>query len=416
MATFKERKRTGAPMDMEKRGVGGQARAAAIKMGKFKPKPQAAQNQEEENRSLAESMGIPLPGVHPAHMQEAARAAGKNPPPAASASTIGGGNPFAALKGVTKPAPKTAGTQTPQPANTGAGKEGPASGEREGKIPKKLPVFGQPRPRDDRDYSRVPTNFASPETEPTVEASAFGDEILVPERKRPKDRGRKLIIHTPSTLSRIKESGEKDGEMSLAGLLSLTETVCDSCPIAETCPEYEEGSLCAYTETLQGFSTRRKEDLLPLLQGLADAQIVRANRALLFEAKLAGGQLSGDVTRQIEVAAQAAIRIKQLQEPLPESRSVTTVSISHEETGPKPGILSQLIAGFLPPQKPKEVLTEGVELNPEASSPPPALASKEPPPALVKPVLGSMCRGAHTRNMLNTRKSAPFYIGGEGTA
>lgn len=402
MASFKERKRTGPPMDMEKRGVGGMARISAMKQKGFKPvagkkdppppreepipsRPveptirasKSPQTTDADDELLA-SMGIPPAGVHPKHLQEEAQKKGRAIPPTANdaaknPSTIRASkSPFAALK-----KEHESRAQNP-PANPGEGKS-PEPQQARTTDPQKR-VIGPPRRID---YSAQEILREPQEAQVGEDLdSSFDNDIQVPQRKVPKSRTNLGSIVSPNALNRVRRKEQKDEEESIAALLSLTDTVCDGCPISETCEYFEEGSFCAYSDSFGSLTSRRKEDYLPILEGLADTQLVRAKRAILFESRLAGGQLSADVTRQIEIAATAVARVNELKRPPPIPQTTTTVTISEQTTAKPQGLLSQLMSRFLPSPEPQAIVTEGVELNPEntPSVPSPTPESLPNPP------------------------------------
>ena len=116
-----------------------------------------------------------------------------------------------------------------------------------------------------------------------------------------------------------------------------------------------------------GLTSRREDNLLPRQELIADLQMKRAVKAVFFESRKAGGQLDPAVSRQLEVAAAATERVRQLKQPLLQkaSQSVTVMQKSQASGGG--GILSRLFANAMPQPQPTLALNEP-SINPLINS------------------------------------------------
>lgn len=167
-------------------------------------------------------------------------------------------------------------------------------------------------------------------------------------------------------------------EADIAAVLDLTGVACNSCPLFDgKCEHAKEDALCFYERSLEGLSSRDMENLVPSLELVADLQNKRARRGAMIEARSSGGLLDPGVTRQLEVAAAATLRVQEVKArlagPPPGQQTTTSFALVAQQTGPQQGggLLSKLLAGFSPPPlpegapreapKPVEVLTVGEE-------------------------------------------------------
>lgn len=346
---FKERERK-SKWDAEKRGPGGMARVSHQKgkvlgfkkVTREEPAPPQPTSQRQPPAPRAAEVDhdddglfdIPPPGVHPTDMQDAARAQGKKPPPTASVKA----NPFAALRRQEQ-AKRAA-------ADTGEGTQQAP--------PKPLPKRAN--------YSPV-----QPSTPPTDDMPGLGGEIPdddlieVPKPTAPKRRQSLPVIRAQSFRSKdALAAGLQEDDVN--AFMALTEGACNGCPIQEKCEHFEEDSMCAITDVFASQTTRGgREAVAQILDSIADVHLTRAKRALLFETKLSGGQLVPDVTRQLEVAANATLRADMYKNPpAAPPRSVTTLSISQETTGEAkaPSLLESLIASVVAPPLPEKTIIE----------------------------------------------------------
>lgn len=58
---------------------------------------------------------------------------------------------------------------------------------------------------------------------------------------------------------------------------------CDTCFAAAKCPEFKAGYVCAYNKLFHRFSTRNADDIINVMQGMVDQNLVRMQRAMVME-------------------------------------------------------------------------------------------------------------------------------------
>lgn len=58
---------------------------------------------------------------------------------------------------------------------------------------------------------------------------------------------------------------------------------CDTCYAAQKCPEYKAGYVCAYQKMFKRFQTRNTTDIMQAMQGMADFNLERMQRAMVLE-------------------------------------------------------------------------------------------------------------------------------------
>lgn len=63
---------------------------------------------------------------------------------------------------------------------------------------------------------------------------------------------------------------------------------CDTCFVAQKCPEYKAGYVCAYNKMFDRYDTRDMGDIIQATQGIVDYSLGRLQRSMLFET-LEGG-------------------------------------------------------------------------------------------------------------------------------
>lgn len=138
--------------------------------------------------------------------------------------------------------------------------------------------------------------------------------------------------------------------MELAGLLGTPGVHCNTCPVAERCPEHKPGHDCAYETQLGGLSAADPGNTQLLLNLFADVQKKRAMRAVFIEQRAAGGDPNPNTTRLIEVAAAAVLRAEAYRTPMqiPMARTTTSavVQAGQPAQAQGPGLLTRLIAGI----------------------------------------------------------------------
>lgn len=70
---------------------------------------------------------------------------------------------------------------------------------------------------------------------------------------------------------------------------------CDTCVMAQKCPEYKAGYVCAYSKMFERFDTRDMGDIIQAMQGIVDFSLLRLQRGMMFE-MMGGGLPDGNVT------------------------------------------------------------------------------------------------------------------------
>jgi len=129
----------------------------------------------------------------------------------------------------------------------------------------------------------------------------------------------------------------------------LPQIACNGCAAAESCPDFEENSSCAYDEDFGGLSTRDLDNLLPRMEVIADMQFKRGMHAAYVERRKSGGQLLPEVTRQLEIAAAAAERVARLKTPQTRTAGSPVVVVQQNNSGGQAsggGLVSRLLAGI----------------------------------------------------------------------
>lgn len=154
----------------------------------------------------------------------------------------------------------------------------------------------------------------------------------------------------------------QDQELAVLDVLNMPSVVCNTCQAAEQCTEFQENMKCAFDEAMEGLTTRDLTNLTPQMEVIADIHMKRAQRAYLLEVLTAGGQLDPNTTRQLEVAAQAAMRVAQLKAPVAQAASRSIAIVAQETGGPAQGggLIAALMSKISGPAKPSGEL----DLNP----------------------------------------------------
>jgi hypothetical protein len=156
----------------------------------------------------------------------------------------------------------------------------------------------------------------------------------------------------------------EEQEVDIYRAMALPGVVCNSCSLQERCPKMQPNATCAYTEDMQGLTTRDIRNVLPRLEMLADLQTERALRGALAERVMGGGTLDPAVSRQIEIAAAAAERVARIKAADRGTQTMTVVAQGPGALGKGGGILSKLMAGIGAPQTGRGEIV----LNPEEAA------------------------------------------------
>lgn len=72
---------------------------------------------------------------------------------------------------------------------------------------------------------------------------------------------------------------------------------CSTCEIGTNCPEFEDGSACAYDEEFTALGTRSKEEISAIFHEVVESNIERWKFARYAEKRIHGGAPTPEVTR-----------------------------------------------------------------------------------------------------------------------
>lgn len=154
-----------------------------------------------------------------------------------------------------------------------------------------------------------------------------------------------------------------------AAMRALPRLACSTCAISDDCPEFRDGYLCAFNDLFAGLSTRRADNVVPLMQSLVDANVERTMLAVLQERLVAGGQLDSRVSAQLNQALQQlqmVDRMNRANDPRGVSVRVSEAGgrMSASMEGPsQPGFLARLFGGGAPTP------TDSVQINEPTQGP-----------------------------------------------
>ena len=129
---------------------------------------------------------------------------------------------------------------------------------------------------------------APKEGSPAPEISDLDDEIFREEGIEPiRDANGKFLKGQKQVLKPKKMYSEK-----------YPKTSCDSCMMAQKCPEYKAGYVCAYNKMFSRFDTRDMGDVIQAMQGITDFSLMRLQRGMMFE-MMEGGLPDPNVTNMM---------------------------------------------------------------------------------------------------------------------
>ena len=129
---------------------------------------------------------------------------------------------------------------------------------------------------------------------------------------------------------------------------------CSTCEIGTNCPEFEDGSACAYTGEFEAFGTRSKADLSVVIHNVFETNVERYQFAKFAEKRVHGGAPTPEVTRLgREVLEQANMLLA-----LDEQEASMTIGSDGDDAG---GILASLFGDG----------PEEIEVNPPPELPEP---------------------------------------------
>lgn len=87
---------------------------------------------------------------------------------------------------------------------------------------------------------------------------------------------------------------------------------CDTCYAAQKCPEFKPGYVCAYHKMFNRFDTRDMGDIILAMQGMADHNLARMQRAMVME--VLNGTVDPQVTAFIDQNMRLMAMLKQMYE------------------------------------------------------------------------------------------------------
>lgn len=129
---------------------------------------------------------------------------------------------------------------------------------------------------------------APKEGSPAPEITDLDDEIFREEGIEPiRDANGKFLKGQKQVLKPKKLYSEK-----------YPKTSCDSCMMAQKCPEYKAGYVCAYNKMFSRFDTRDMGDVIQAMQGITDFSLMRLQRGMMFE-MMEGGLPDPNVTNMM---------------------------------------------------------------------------------------------------------------------
>jgi hypothetical protein len=152
---------------------------------------------------------------------------------------------------------------------------------------------------------------------------------------------------------------------------SMYKLSCDTCIKSMSCPDYQEGYVCAYNKMFKRFNTRDMRDIQDAMHSIAEMSLERLQRAMMFE-MLDGGVLDptvsglmGESVKYMQMIQQMDNLGKQLVaqqrvvvDAQGNSETVTTVSANPQQGG----VLAKLFGGMGDSKKGEE--KEVIDITP----------------------------------------------------
>lgn len=101
---------------------------------------------------------------------------------------------------------------------------------------------------------------------------------------------------------------------------------CDTCYASQTCPEYQQGMVCAFHKMFKKFDTRNTEDVVDALNSMAQINLERFQKAYMFEV-LDGGMPTQQVSALLDQNMRIIQQVQQINEYRPKEvlKQVRTV-------------------------------------------------------------------------------------------
>lgn len=143
----------------------------------------------------------------------------------------------------------------------------------------------------------LPTNSEAPEID-ELDDEIFEQEGIIPVRD---DSGRFL------------KGQHKVLKPKLVYSKKFPKLACDTCYMAQKCPQYKQGYACAYNKIFDKFNTRDMGDIIQAMQGIVDFSMNRVQRAMMAEI-LAGGIPDANTSALMDQSMRYLNQLKQMYE------------------------------------------------------------------------------------------------------
>ena len=143
----------------------------------------------------------------------------------------------------------------------------------------------------------LPTNSEAPEID-SLDDEIFEQEGIIPVRD---DSGRFL------------KGQHKVLKPKLVYSKKFPKLACDTCYMAQKCPQYKQGYACAYNKIFDKFNTRNMSDIIQAMQGIVDFSMSRVQRAMMAEI-LAGGIPDANTSALMDQSMRYLNQLKQMYE------------------------------------------------------------------------------------------------------
>ena len=155
---------------------------------------------------------------------------------------------------------------------------------------------------------------------------------------------------------------------------SMYKLSCDTCIKSASCPEYQEGYVCAFNKLFARFNTRDARDIQDAMHSIVQTNMTRLQRAMMFE-MMDGGVIDPTVTQLMDTNLKYMQMLQQMdnlgkQQLLAQQRVVVDASGNSEtvttvSTNPQNGgFLSQIFGGMGDKKKKKEEEKEVIDITP----------------------------------------------------
>ncbi len=143
----------------------------------------------------------------------------------------------------------------------------------------------------------LPTNSEAPEID-SLDDEIFESEGIVPVR----DASGKFLKGQHKVL-----------KPKLVYSKKFPKLACDTCYMAQKCPQYKQGYACAYNKIFDKFNTRDMGDIIQAMQGIVDFSMNRVQRAMMAEI-LSGGIPDANTSALMDQSMRYLNQLKQMYE------------------------------------------------------------------------------------------------------